>query len=84
MVKKKIKRISKRIVESQANPEFFLIVGVFMVFGTLMKLMGIVYFSSDWFWFIAGLSLVSEGFILVAKKQRYNHKHVKKYIEIKN
>ncbi len=75
MVRKRI----KKIVESQVGPEFFLVVGIVMVFGTLIKLLGIADFSSDFFWFITGLSLVSEGIVLVAKKQRYN----KRYIAIK-
>ena len=72
MVRKRI----KKIVESQVGPEFFLIVGIIMVIGTLIKLLGIADFSSDFFWFIAGLGLVSEGVVLVAKKKRYNSRYI--------
>ena len=74
MVMKKIKNVMK--IEVLAGPELFIIVGLVMVLGTLLKLLGIVDFSSDWFWFIAAIGLVVEGLILLSKKKRYNHRYV--------
>lgn len=55
--------------------ELFIAVGFFMAFGTLLKLLGVYDFSSDWFWFIAGIGLVIEGFISLVKQKRFNQKY---------
>ena len=51
--------------------ELFIVVGVLMTIGTLIKLIGFYDFSSDWFWFIAGVGLVVEGLISLSKQQKF-------------
>ena len=46
-----------------------------MVFATLFKLLGHIEFSSDWFWFIAGLGLTVEGIIMLDKQKKFNRKY---------
>lgn len=58
-----------------ARYEVFVVVGVLMVFGTLIKLLGIVDFSSDWFWFLAGVGLVVEGMISLVKQRKFDRKY---------
>lgn len=55
--------------------EGFILVGVLMVLGTLVKLLGFADFSSDWFWFIAGVGLVVEGGISLTKQRRFDRKY---------
>ena len=55
--------------------ELFIGLGLLMVVATLFKLLGFIDFSSDWFWFIAGLGLIVEGMILLAKQRRFNEKY---------
>lgn len=62
--------------------ELFIIVGVLMTIGTLIKLTGIYNFSSDWFWFLAGVGLIVEGIISLVKQRRFDKKY--KVIEKEN
>lgn len=55
--------------------EVFILVGFIMVIGTLLKLFHFVYFSSDWFWFLAGLGFVVEGSIALAKQRKFDKKY---------
>ncbi|MBR9706591.1 hypothetical protein GOV14_06150 [Candidatus Pacearchaeota archaeon] len=55
--------------------EFFVIVGLLMVFGTLIKLLKIIDFSSDWFWFLAGVGLIVEGVISLVKQKKFERKY---------
>jgi len=55
--------------------ELFIVVGVLMTIGTLIKLLGFYDFSSDWFWFIAGVGLVVEGLISLSKQQKFDKKY---------
>jgi hypothetical protein len=55
--------------------ELFVIIGVVMVFVTLAKLFGFYDFSSDWFWFIAGLGLVIQGIIALIKQETFDKKY---------
>ena len=48
--------------------EVFILVGLIMVIGTLLKLFNFIYFSSDWFWFLAGVGLAVEGAISLNQK----------------
>jgi|TARA_Y100000310_G_scaffold72424_1_gene68463 hypothetical protein len=54
--------------------ESFIIVGMILVIGTLIKLLGIYDFSSDWFWFLAGVGLVFQGLISLIKQKRFDKK----------
>jgi len=65
-----------------ARYELFIIVGILMTIGTLIKLTGIYDFSSDWFWFLAGVGLVVEGIISLIKQRRFDKKY--KIIEREN
>ena len=49
----------------------FVIVGIVMVIGSLIKLFRVVNFSSDWFWFLAGMGLVVEGTIAFLTQKRF-------------
>jgi len=55
--------------------EIFVLVGVLMVLGTLVKLFGFIDFSSDWFWLLASLGLVVEGVISLAKQKQFDSKY---------
>ena len=54
--------------------ETFILVGFLMAFMTLLKLLGYINFSSDWLWFLAGVGLVVEGAISLAKQRRFEKK----------
>lgn len=63
------------VIENIARYELFVIVGILMTLGTLIKLLGIYDFSSDWFWFLAGVGLVVEGTISMIKQKRFDKKY---------
>ena len=58
-----------------ATYEVFILVGILMAFGTLLKLLGFLNFSSDWFWFLAGVGLIVEGSISLVKQRRFDKKY---------
>jgi hypothetical protein len=49
-------------------------VGFLMAISTLIKILGLAEFSSDWFWFIAGLGLILEGTVLLSKQKKFDDK----------
>jgi len=55
--------------------ELFMGVGLLMVVAASAKLLGWVNYSSDLFWFIAGLALIVEGGILLGKQRRFDKKY---------
>lgn len=57
-----------------AKYEFFIIVGVLIAGGSIVKLMGEYDFSSDWFWFLAGIGLIVEGTISYIKQINFDRK----------
>lgn len=61
--------------ENIARYEVFIIVGFIMALATLTKLIGIINFSSDWLWFLAGAGLMLEGFISLVKQRRFDSKY---------
>ncbi len=61
-------------IENFARYEVFIIVGALMALGTLLKLLKFYDFSSDWFWLIAGLGLIVEGAISLAKQKKFDSK----------
>jgi len=62
--------------------ESFIIVGIIIAVGALIKLLGFYDFSSDWFWFLAGLGLIVEGAISLIKQRRFDKKY--KIVEREN
>jgi len=58
-----------------ARYESFIVVGILITFGTLIKISGDYDFSSDWFWFLAGVGLVVEGSISLAREKKFNKKY---------
>ena len=54
--------------------EAFIIIGLAMAILTLLKLFGVYDISSDWFWFIAGVGLVTEGTISLFKQKTFDKK----------
>jgi hypothetical protein len=74
MVVKGIGRII-RFETAYAGQELFVVAGFLMIIGTLIKLLGFVDFSSDWFWFLAGIGLMIEGMIMVTKQKKFNKKY---------
>jgi len=72
--------ISRPSIGRMLRYESFITVGIVMAITTLIKLLGFIDFSSDWFWFIAGLGLILEGFISLAKQKQFDKKF--KVIEI--
>jgi len=55
--------------------EGFILVGVLMFLGSLIKLLGFYDYSSDWFWFLAGVGLIFEGSISLVKQKRFDRKY---------
>ena len=55
--------------------EGFVFVGILMTLGTIIKLLGIIDFSSDWFWLIAGIGLIIEGAISWRKQKQFDNKY---------
>ncbi len=55
--------------------EIFVFVGLIMIIGALIKVTGIYDFSSDWFWFLAGLGFIVEGTIALIKQRRFERKY---------
>lgn len=62
-------------LENFARYEVFIIVGLLMAVGTAIKLFGYYDFSSDWFWLLAGVGLVVEGAIALAKQRKFDKKY---------
>ena len=62
-------------LESFAKYEIFIVVGILMSLLTFGKLLGFYSISSDWFWFLAGMGLVVEGFISLVKQRRFDRKY---------
>ncbi|MBS3077838.1 hypothetical protein J4233_06265 [Candidatus Pacearchaeota archaeon] len=60
--------------------EGFILIGILMSFGVIIKLLGVYSFSSDWFWLLAGIGLVVEGTISMVKQRRFDKKY--KVIEV--
>ncbi len=55
--------------------ESFIVVGVLIAIGSLIKILGVYDFSSDSFWFLAGIGLVVEGAISLIKQKRFDRKY---------
>lgn len=53
----------------------FIIVGLLMTGLSLVKVLGIAQFSSDWLWFLAGIGLLLEGVISMIKHNKFNKKY---------
>lgn len=62
--------------------KYFVMIGIIMTLGTLVKLLGFWDFSSDWFWFLAGVGLTIEGAISLVKQKKFDKKY--KIIEREN
>ena len=70
------------VVNNIVRYEAFILVGFLMAGGTLIKLLGFYNFSSDWFWFLAGVGLAVEGVISLSKQKPFDKKY--KVVERKN
>ena len=55
--------------------ESFIIVGIILVIGVLIKIFGIYDFSSDWFWLLAGMGFIIEGLISLIKQKSFDRKY---------
>ncbi len=62
-------------IERFVRYELFILIGIIMSVGTLIKLLGFWDFSSDWFWFLAGVGLTVEGAISLVKQRRFDRKY---------
>lgn len=70
------KKIGEKIkLDAVFSYQLFILVGLLMALGTFLKLLGFFDFSSDWFWFLAGVGLVVEGFISLVKQRRFDRKY---------
>lgn len=70
------------VISNLVRYEAFIFVGILMAIGTLIKLLGFYDFSSDWFWFLAGVGLAVEGAISLNKQRKFDKKY--KIVERKN
>jgi len=55
--------------------ELFIGVGLLMIIAASIKLLGWLDFSSDFFWFVAGLALTVERTILLRKQKQFDKKY---------
>lgn len=67
--------MTKNKIISLMRYEYFIIVGIIIVIGALIKLLGFYNFSSDWFWFLAGIGLIVEGTISLIKQRKFDKKY---------
>ena len=67
--------MSKIDLVNLASYESFIIVGIIIAIGALIKLLGFYDFSPDWFWFLAGIGLIVEGAISLVKQRRFDKKY---------
>ncbi len=74
-MKKKIRYIKVGFESILGRHDWIIAFGFLMAVGTLVKLLGHLDFSSDWFWFIAGVGLFIEGLIASAKQRRFDKKY---------
>ena len=70
------------VVNNFVRYEAFILIGLLMAIGTLIKLFGFYDFSSDWFWFLAGVGLAVEGAISLNKQRKFDKKY--KIVEREN
>jgi hypothetical protein len=70
-----LKRLKSSWIDSFATYETFIFIGLIMSILTLFKLLGYYDFSSDWFWFLAGIGLMIEGSISLVKQRRFERKY---------
>lgn len=63
------------VISNFIKYEVFILVGFLMAVGSLIKLLGIYDFSSDWFWFLAGIGLAVEGAISLNKQRQFDKKY---------
>ena len=75
MLNKKGEKIIPVGLNSIAEYEVFIVVGLLMVLGTAAKLFWHLNLSSDWFWLLAGLGLIVEGSISLVKQKRFERKY---------
>jgi len=55
--------------------ETVIVVGVILSIGALLKILGILDFSSDWFWLLVGLGISIEGIISLVKQKKFDRKY---------
>jgi hypothetical protein len=75
-----MKEVIKNPIVGFAKYEIFIIVGVLMTIGVIMKLVFHYNIDSDWFWLLAGVGLMVEGSISLAKQRKFDRKY--KIIEL--
>lgn len=54
--------------------ETYILIGMLMIIATTAKLIFNIPIDSDWFWFLAGVALVIEGFIDLIKQRQFGKK----------
>ena len=64
----------KRHFNKFATYEAVIFIGLIMAVITFLKLMGVIDFSSDWLWFLAGVGLFVEGLISLIKQMKFDNK----------
>ena len=72
---KDVTEVIKHPIVSFAKYEIFIVVGILMSIGVLMKLVLHYNIDSDWFWLLAGLGLMVEGSISLVKQKRFDKKY---------
>jgi len=70
-----MKRKLKNLRNLTKTYELFIGVGLLMILAASIKLFGWLDFSSDFFWFVAGLALTIEGTILFRKQRAFDKKY---------
>jgi len=65
----------ENMLKEVLNYKSFMFVGIAMSLLALTKLFGYADFSSDWFWFIAGIGLVFEGWIAFIRQKMFKQKY---------
>ena len=70
-----MKQRLKNLRNLSTTYELFIGVGLLMIIAASIKLLGWLDFSSDFFWFVAGLALIVEGTVLLRKQKQFDSKY---------
>ena len=52
-----------------------IVLGLIIVIGSFLKVIGVIDFSSDVFWLVAGIGLTIESLIAYKKQQQFDRKY---------
>lgn len=63
------------MVRKYANYLMLILFGTIMAVGVFVKIIFSINIDSDWFWFLAGIGIMVEGFISLSKQKKFDRKY---------